>query len=333
MGEMMRAGRGPFSPARLRAQRVRPWLPALGAAGILLLLLTPVGAAVAPLTGWESEGVSWSNGLVLCQFAPSAPLVSVSAWARQGTGLTASVDSISEVRPAGTDVATTNLAAAAWTVTNLSTDATYDLSYSAEATVASPASPDVPLGTVGVRVDFVLPAYDHSASGTSDTVEVELLLSAWPWQASADHLVVTLAAAPSFPAAEHLVLGTTLSSLVSSLSTSSGSLFEQLTGSPTGIANPNSSASASVSAGAVVAGNSSLATVSLSFGTTAGSFASLSYTASVRVNFPSQIAGIPVVDFVVVGSAAILVSVLVAAGVRRVRRRPSDLTYANEEEP
>ena len=48
--------------------------------------------------------------------------------------------------------------------------------------------------------------------------------------------------------------------------------------------------------------------------------------------FPSEIAGIPTIDFVAVGAVGALISVLVAAGVRSVRGRPSDLTFVDEEE-
>ena len=301
--------------------------------GTFLLLLAPLASAVPTATTWSDPPQSWSNGIVLCEFAASVPTVAVSALDRMGTGLSATIGSISEVEPTGVVAASANLSSATWTAANFSTDDAYDLGYTVLAPVMSPSVPAQVLGSVDARVDFVLPVYASSPSVSTDTVAVDLLVSDWPWHAVQDHLVVTLAAWPSFTGEEHLVLGTSAGSLLSSVSNPAGEPFEQLAGSTMAVANPGSTTPVNISATASVAGNSSGALVSVALGDTAGEFSTVSYSASVQVLFPKSIVGIPTVDFVAVGGTAALVALLVAAGVHRLRRRPSDLTYAEENEP
>src|SRR5208282_2194725 len=124
-----------------------------------------------------------------------------------------------------------------WTATNFSTNDAYDLGYTVHAPVTGSSAPYPVLGGVDARVDFDLPIYAGSPSGPADTVAIELLMSNWSWQAPGDHLVVTLTLWPSFANEEHLVLGSSPESLVSSASTTSGTTFEQMAASTSAVAN------------------------------------------------------------------------------------------------
>lgn len=309
----------------------RGW-PTLVLAGTLLLLLVPLASAAPSAAGWSDPPLSWSNGLVLCEFAPSSPTVAVSALARAGTGVSSTVGSISEAGASGALVSTSNLSSAGWTTTNLSTDSDYDLDYAAQAAVTKASTPYTVLGSVGVRVDFGLPMYAGLPSGSTDTVAVNLLISGWPWQATSDHLALTLTSWPSYAGEEHLLLGSSPGTLLSAVSTPGGVTFEQMSGSTSAVANPGSASPVNVAATPSASGNSSLATVSVTFGATAGGFSALSYSASVRVLFPASVAGIPILDLLAVGGIAALITILVASGARRMRARPSDLVYADEGE-
>lgn len=304
---------------------------ALVLGGALLLLLPLVSTATAA-TAWDPAPKEWSNGVVLCEFMPSVPTVSVSALERVQSGLSASVVSVQEVDPTGEVVAIASVASANWAASNLSNDDVYDLSYTVLAPVTGPEASAPTYGSVNLTVSYILPAYEGSTNGSVDSVSVDFQVSAWPWQGAGDHLVLTLGAWPSFADTEHLVLGGSSGALITSVSTASGTALEQMDGSASAIANPSSSNPTHIPVSASISGNGSGAEVSVSFGTAAGTFSALNYSASVSVLFPSTIAGIPTTDLVAVGSMAALISVLVAAGVRKTRSRPSDLTYVEEEE-
>lgn len=300
--------------------------------GSLLLLIVPVAAATAPDTSWGIAPPSWSNGLVLCQFSGTAPVVGVSALAREQSGLSASIGSISEVSSAGAVRANATLSSADWAVTNFSNDDAYDLGYVAHAAVNGPAAPFPLLGSVDLRVDFVLPIYSGSPSGATDTVSIAILLSNWSWQGAGDHLVLALDASPSYATTEHLALGGSPGELVSGVATSGGATWEEISASTSAVADPTSPAPTSVSASPSVMGNSSHGVISVAFGSDAGEFAGLSYSTTVHVLFPTTIAGIPTVDIIAVTGVATLVAALTAVATRQVRRRPSDLTYVDEED-
>jgi hypothetical protein len=303
------------------------------ALGGIVLLLFPFAPMASASPSWDPAPGSWSNGFVLCEFAPALPTVSVSALTRAQTGLSATVSSVLEVNPAGRDVASSNLTWASWAGANDSTPDLYDLAYTARASVTNATSPSDVLGSVSMRVDYVLPAYEDSSGGSIDTVSLDVQVAGWPWQSPADHLVLVVSAQPAFANEEHLVLGSSTGALVSSVATSSGTSFEQMSGSTQAVANPGSPAPTTITASPSVTGNATGALVSVSFGSSAGAFSAMNYSATVTVLFPSTVAGIPTIDLVAVGAAAVLISILVAVGVRRVRGRPSDLTYVDREEP
>lgn len=309
----------------------RRWGGAVGTVAALAAVVIAAGGAQAAV--WESAPQSWSNGQVLCEFAASLPSVSASALNRAQSGLTAEMDTITEVSSGGEPVAVANGSSVTWSTANLSTDDAYDLEYSAQVPVTIDNSPAPTAGDVAVRVDFVLPLYDEVPSQSTDAVAVNVSLSDWPWQSPADHLVLRLTAFPAYPANEHLVLGSGAAPGISSVSSSNGATWEQLVGASWAIADPSTVNESNVSASVVAAGNTSWATLSITFGSTAGSFASLNYSAVVHVAIPSSVVGIPTIDFVVVGGVSAIVALAVAVGARRVRRRPSDLTYVGEEDP
>jgi len=304
----------------------------LAAVGLLVLLL-PLAATASAATAWDPTPTSWTNGTVLCEFSPNLPMVSVSALSRSDTGLTASVLSLAEVGPTGTLVAAANLSASAWTGANDSTSDTYDLAYTLAANVSTVGSSARIVGTVDLRVDYLLPVYDDPDGGPTNVVSAELQLAGWPWQSAGDHLVITLGATPSFAGEEKLVLGSSSTSLLTSVSASSGTPYEQMTGSSEAFAVAGTGAPTAISAVPSVAGNATGATVSVAFGSSAGEFSSLNYSAGVSVLLPTTVAGIPTIDLVAVGGTAALISGVVALGVRRARSRPSDLTFVDSEEP
>lgn len=315
-----------------RETGARPTRLALLVVGALFLLL-PFASTVSAATAWNPTPRSWSNGTVLCEFAPTVPTVSVSAVTRVGTGLTASILSLTEVSPAGAGVASANLSASTWSGANDSTSGAFDLAYTVSANATSFGSPAHVLGTVDLRVDYILPTYDGPDAAPVNAVSVQVHLSGWPWQSPADHLVMTLAAEPTFAGEERIVLGSTGSPLLTSVATSSGSPFEEMTGATEASATGVSGIPTTVSATPSVAGNATGATVSIAFGASAGEFSALNYSAGVTVLFPATVAGIPTIDLVAVGGAAGLISACVAVGVRRARGHPSDLTFVDSEKP
>ncbi len=312
--------------------RAEPTLRRAVLIGGTFLVLVSLVATASAATTWDPPPQEWTNGVVLCEFLPSVPTVSVSALERSETGISTTMNSVEEIDPSGDVVASATVPAADWTASNLSNDDAYDLSYSAVVPVTGPSASAPLLGSANLTVAYVLPAYEDSTNESLNSVSVDLQVAGWPWQGTEDHLALSLEVWPSFASEEHLVFRSTPGALLTSVSTSSGAAFEQMDGSASAIANPSSSSPITLPATASVSGNSSSALISVSFGSAAGTFSTLNYSASVTVLFPATVAGIPTIDLVAVGSLAALISVLVAGGVRRVRNRSSDLTFVNEED-
>lgn len=326
-------------PRRRGGHLPRPGQPAnflvwTACAGFLLLLGAAFFPAASATPGWGPDSVSWTNGLVLCQFSASRPSVNVSAFGLNGTGLAVGVVGMEEIRPDGSIAATANLTGATWDISNASTDQAYDLAFTAEVAVDSTASGSTPVGTADVRVDFVLPVYTDASGGSGATVMTTLSITNWTWQGAGDSLEIGYSAAPAFPLAEHLAASAEPGWLLTSVSSSSGRTLEWLQPGSSALAQASSGASVNVSATPALALRSPASgTVNVVFGSSAGSFRSLTYASDVGIVLPPTIAGIPTVDFVIVAAVAAASSLAIAAVTRRIRARPSRLIYAEEERP
>lgn len=307
----------------------------VAALALALSMVPTVSAASYP--GYTAT--SWSNGVVLCEFSPASPLVAVSAFGVGESGLNASAMTMNEVEPNGSLAATADLAGATWTVANESDEDSYDLAYSALVTLETGASastargPYAAVGTADVTVQFVLPAYAGSPDGPTNVVNVVVQVSHWTWQNSEDHLELSLGVALSYPGSGSLNATSAPGWLLQSGSSGTASPVEQFGANASATATTGAGANVTISATPSVAqSNSTGAVVSVAFGTAAGAFSSLSFTARVGVVLPATVAGIPVADLAAAAVAGVLVSAVVALGVRRVRRKPSTLIYVTEEE-
>ena len=310
----------------------RSVLPAALAVVAVALLLPATGAAsaYAPHGG---SGLSWTNGVVLCQFNATAPGVAVSAFGQGAPGMTVSDVGVSEVAPNASVVATAVLGGTAWNVTNLSTESAYAVAYSVHAPMASaaPAAPSV--GSADLRVAFVLADDSGSAVGPTDTVEVVFSVANWTWQGPGDHLVLSFATEANVPAAEHLAAATVPGWIVTSASNASGSEVARMGANATAaVANASGPARAVEATSSLAMLTPATARVTVAFGS-AGEYSSLAFAARVGVVLPATVAGVPIGELLAALAAGGLVSVGVAVVTRSVRRRPSKLIYAEEESP
>lgn len=322
-------------------------LPSLSVVSVLvlgLLFLAPAVSA-APLPGpmssvaspagpssWPSTGSSWSNGVVLCVFSPTAPTASVSAADLADSGMTVGIASVEEVSASGAIVGTTPSSGMVWTVTNRSDPLWYDESYSATLRVAPSATAITSLGVVNLTLDFLLPiSYVEGATENLSAVSMELGMSGWPWQASGDHLVVNLGLAPAFAGTEHFTAPNSTGTLVASVSNRSGRALEYFAPAAEGTVQGPTGPATSTAVAPRWSVSPSSVSVALVVGSSVAEFQSLNYTAHVGVFLPASIAGIPLADYAVVGAVAAVIVVGVGVSVQRARRRPSDLVYAEEE--
>jgi len=318
-----------------RTRRLRSALPlALAgtiAVGVFLLAATLVPVATAA-PAWSADPVSWSNGLVLCQFGARSPDANISAVSVGESGLSAFFGGMSEVGSNGTTVAVTDVAGVVWAVQNDTTEDAYDENYSAVVPIVSAFSPAV-VGTAHLELDFVLPAYAGSPEGETSTVTVALSVADWTWQGAGDHLDATFVAMPTFPTQEHLGATSETGWLLTSASNSSGQAREWMGASATATTRNGSGPATTVGVrSGMTLTSPSLATITVTF-PAAGSFQSLHFAAFVGVVLPSTVAGIPTIDLVAVGAAAVAGSLGIAAVTRRVRSRPSRIIYVDDEEP
>jgi hypothetical protein len=305
----------------------------LAAAPLLVLsalLSVPTAAAAPPRPDWAGGGISWSNGVVLCDFAATAPTVAVSDPNVGESGLSIGMFGLSEVRPSGPVAAVADLAGLGWNVTNDSSDDAYDLAYSATAVLTASSSSSTPIGSVHLRVDFVLPIYAEFSGTSTTTVAVEFEISDWTWQAPVDSLLLSVGAWPTYATQEHLVPTSGPDWLLSSESNATGAAREQMGVASTALATPAEGPTTNVSATTAESVGPSVASLRVAFGAD-GAYRSLDFTAHVAVVLPSKVAGVPLPELISVGAAGVVVSVAVAISARRIRRRPSDLVYAEEE--
>jgi hypothetical protein len=324
-------GRGATS-RRGRTRDVPRWA-AWSVALSFLLLGTALVAPASGASSWAPDPVAWTNGTVVCQFASSAPTVSVSAFGANATGLTADLEEISEVRPNGSVAEFADLSGTNWTVSNVSTEDEFDLEFAAAIPLSFGGGPVSPGGSVDVRVDYLLPAYDDEPSTPLDVVAQRLAISNWTWQSAEDHLVLTLGAAPTFPSTAHLVAGAPSGALFSAVTDATNQTTEWMQPASNASAGPATGPRQNISAvPSLTLSSPTSGAVHVAFGIGAGAFTSLVYESDIGVELPATVAGIPLADFLVVLTLGGLASVLLAVTVQRVRRRPSKLIYAAVED-
>jgi len=302
----------------------------LALAGLGLAAVLPTAAA-AHYPPRADAGVSWTNGQVLCDFGATSPSVQVSPLASHDAGMTLGSMNLDEMAPSGSVVASAALAGVVWNVSNRSTDDAYDLAYSAHVPVVAAGTAGPAVGSVDLRVDFVLPSYQGSTSGPTNVVTVAFSMANWSWQAAGDHLLLGFAASATSPTEEHLTPMTATGWLLASNSNRTGSEFERLGLNGTGsMSNSTASGVPVVADGSVSFPSAELAAVTVAFSDEAGTFRAMTYDVEIEVTLPTTVAGIPLVDLLAVGSAGVIVSVGIAAASRRLRRAPSTLIYAEE---
>ena len=289
----------------------------VAAAAIALIVLLLPSLAVA--TAW-ADPPSWGNGVVFCAFESELPGLTASPASAVGTGLFAQGSFLEERDDTGAVVGSANLATALWTVTNGSDEDTFELEYNASVPVTNGTTR---VGAVSVAIDFVLPAYAGSDPLPANVVAMDLAVLGWPWHSSGDSLIFSVTLAPG-TSDEHLVLP---NANVSSVNNA--------TGSPVGTFVPGTHATAlspgvgteTISAVPLASTQGTGAVVTTVF-QSGEEYPSLNYTSHIEVTVPSTVAGLPLTDYVLVGGAAAVIVAVVGLAGRRIRRRPSDLVFA-----
>jgi hypothetical protein len=306
---------------------------AVGLAFVIALVFVdaPHASATQVPAAWPSSSLAWNNGLVLCEFSATIPSVAVSALDLNGSGLSSGISEVAEVNSTGAVVANATMTGATWTVVNVSTPDTFDLAYQAHVVLTAASGSPTPLGSADVRVDYRLAAYADSAADHLNSVAAVFQVSHWTWQGSGDRLTIALPLWPTFPSAEHLGAQTSNGLEITSSSNAMDAPREYFLLAANATATPVSGAPESVSVSPLVRVSPSFASVVLTVAPAAGNFTSLTYTATVGIPLPSTLAGLPLYDYALVGGGAATLAIVVAVGTHRVRQRPSDLQYVEEE--
>jgi len=308
---------GGSPPARLSRRGPR--------AGTLLLLLAVVTLlALSPArAGYSYSGAyAWSNGAVLCVFDATLPSVTVSAADLNGTGMGVGLGQIDELA-SGTVVASAAIGAVAWDPVNESSAGAFVMGYAGAVPVVSAGTPSHSDGQVQVALTFSLDRV--SAGGTpSDQVTSQLSIQSWPWQSAQDTLALVVPIWSAFPSTEHLVMGPASSPRVESVRNTNGQSLEYFDAGTS--ANRTGGFSVPVSAQTTISAGQ--ATTTLTFGAGAGGATALTYQATLGITPNPRVLGLPWYEYAVVAGGAGLVALAVGVGARRLRRQPSDLTYA-----
>lgn len=295
---------------------------------VLLALSLPASGSRGA-AGWPNQDLSWGNGLVVCNFTADRPTVSVSAEGVASSGVSVSLSSIEESAANGTPVAVASLDGLAWQPSNRSTADLYDLEDSVRAPIEKVGDPPA-VGSVEVHVDYELPAYSDAPSTDLRDVTMEVRVSNWTWQLPGDRLVLELSVWPTFAGTERLS-GSDSGQGITSTAIPSGPTREFFDAS----AEANTSGPVLGSSRTAVTSRMDIhdsgATVSLWIGGTAGEFSGLSYLATLGIPAAPSILGIPWYDYGLVMAGAAAASAGLAVVARKVRRRPSDLVFVEEE--
>lgn len=308
------------------------WL-GVAAAIFLSLAASPLAAGSAAGTDWSSSDLAWTNGVTLCVFAGGSPTVSVSALSVAGSGLSVSFESITEVGPSGAAVGTASLTSASWTVQNASTPDEFDMSYRVQGQVVAPNDSSRVLGSVDVAVDYLLPAYSESPGTNLESVTEKIVVSNWTWQGAGDRLVLNAQLWPTYSALERISNASGASGPLTSVALGSSTVRESLSGNRTANVSLSSGGSVvvPVTPEVTVLSGGTAASVALSVGSGGGAFRSVAYSLLVGVYPPGVIAGVPLYELVVAGGTGSAIVAILGFGARRLRRRPSDLVFAEEE--
>jgi hypothetical protein len=311
------------------AQRVGPGLIGAVLAVIAVLTLSTPFAAASPRAAWGAHPIAWTNGAVLCEFAPTAPNVAVSALGRNDSGMSVAVASVAEMRPNGSIAASTSLAGLTWSVTNVSSEDDYELAFAMDAPLWSGSTQ---VGTADIALNYSLPAYQSLPGDASNLVTIQGSIANWTWQAAGDSLVLSLSISPAESSQEHLAFDDVPGWLMASDSNATGQSNEAMGLEPTAnTTSPTGTVGSIAVESSMRLASATNASVALTFPTGVAGAESIQFGGYIGVTLPATIAGIPVAELVEVTGAGAAVSLVLAGLVYRIRHAPSDLVYVEEE--
>ncbi|MCI4352174.1 MAG: hypothetical protein L3K14_02135 [Thermoplasmata archaeon] len=317
----------PNGSPRVRLSRTLPRAGPLLvlAAVVAVLALTPAGAT------WGGNpppvAYGWNNGSVLCAFNASLPSVTVSAQGSSGTGMGVGLTQITELSPQGVVVASAVMGSVVWDPNDTSSTTAFVMSYGETVPVTSPTAPTPPVGSVQVNLSYSL-ARSPTSLAQANQVSVQVLIQHWPWQNVQDTLALEVPIWSAFATSEHVVVGSATSPRVDSVSSANGQSLEYFQAATSATTTAGSPVAVTAHT-TVMAGKGS---TTLTFGTGAGGASSLTYQATLGITPSTQVLGVPLYDYAAVAGGAGLVALAVGAGTSRIRRRPSDLTFVEEDE-
>jgi hypothetical protein len=323
----MRSGPAYRGTVRVRLSRTLPrvgtLLVLLGAVGVLAL--SPARAAYG---GTDVETYQWTNGSVLCVFNETAPTVTLSATGLHDTGLGAGLAEINEISPTtGTIIAVASMSSAAWEPEDTSDSQWYSMNYTQWLNVTSATTDGKVLGAAWISLNFSL-ARTPANTTVADQVNFQLVIQHWPWQSTQDTLALVVPIWSAFSTSEHVVVGSPTTPRIESVRNSNGQPLEYFQAGPS--ATSGSGAGISVTPQTTL--TAGVAITTLTFGNAAGGASSLTYEATLDITPTTHVLGLPLYDYAAVAGGAGLVAFVVGVGTRRIRRRPSDLTYVEESE-
>jgi hypothetical protein len=301
----------------------------LSRAGTLLVLFGLVGLlAVSSARAYPAADITtyqWSNTDVTCLFNNSTPAVTVSASDRTETGMGVGLDQMAELSPTGETLALASVSSTDWYPQNQSTDQAFVMNYVGTMNVTDVLTSQV-AGLVNVSVNFTL--IKSASAPAGDEVGFQVGISGWPWQSPTDTLALVVPIWSAFATTEHVAVASHTAPTVDSVLTSNGQTLEYFEASPSA----TTSLDATIPVSAYTSITNGIATTTLTLGHGVGGASALAYEATLGISPSTRILGLPLYDYAAVAGGAGLVALVVGVGTRQIRRRPSDLTYVEEEE-
>ncbi|HEV2316526.1 MAG TPA: hypothetical protein VGV89_03000, partial [Thermoplasmata archaeon] len=170
---------------------------------LVLVAVAPPRLSVSADHGRWSGADQWTNGVIVASFVPDRPAVTVaSVTGEAGYGLYAGVFALEEIGTNGSTVASADLVAAHWSVSNGSSTDQLALNYTASVPViGSTDGTDLGAPVVSINFTSVAPAAN---SGSASFVAFGLAVSGWPWNAPQDTLAASMPLWPNNVSLEQL---------------------------------------------------------------------------------------------------------------------------------
>ena len=320
-----------ISPARRGGPSLRVVWGLIAPLGVAALVWGSGGAPAASGVPPGPGGMSWSNGVVVCNFTIDHPAVTVSGAVRNDSGLYAGFESLEELAPNGTVRAWANLTGPQWAIVYSSSREQVALNYTAAVPAMAGGVGASSIGSVHVSASISTAYSDGATPASSSRVALNLTASSWPWVSASDSLVLVVPLWPGNTATERMIVDPESPTSVDNNAVATDAPQEYFTGGTAVTVTSAAGVNTTLAVAPRLALTPGYGTLTVPLASNGAAFASVTWSSELGLVVNAKPLGLPLYDYIAVTAGAAVVSLGAAGVLRRVRRRPSDLDEVTEE--